>query len=749
MAELDPSLLQDFITETSELVEQLDADLVTLETASAPTQAELLNRIFRSLHTVKGAAGFLGLNELTHFAHAAEDGLNRLRKGEVAVTTEVIDALLASVDVLRRMTEALAAGQALEPCPPELMAQLKKISEGAAASPAAGAEAPISATPAADNVRPLNLPSQKVDLLSFMTADLRDSVKDLAACIKDGQSDTGRTEAAERLGELAVALARTAEFFEVPELVTLTQQLAVAAQVLGTVARDLAPELLVRLSAIGLLIERQADALDRQQVLTWPLETLTTRIRQLCAGQPLATAVAGAHGGDAERVLALDGVLGELAQEPPAPASGRNAPMDRRMGERRQGERRQGERRQGERVAAGDQTIRVDVDRLEALLNLVGQMVLVKNRMLAMNRRLADRHLPQELMEDLLTTGNDLERLTGNLQVAVMRTRMQPLAKLFERYPRLVRDLARNMGKEIDLELVGKETEVDKSVLELLADPLVHLLRNSADHGIESPEVRRASGKASRGKIKLIAEHQGSHVRIAVQDDGKGIDRATIGRKAIAKGLTTAEQLETMSDEQVYHFIFAAGFSTAERVTDLSGRGVGLDVVRTNVAKMNGTVRVISTAGRGATFEILIPLTVAIMPAMVVVLGQARYCIPLQNIVEIVRPQMVGVKSVRGQAVMKLRENVLPLVDLGQRLGMAKGSGKFAVVVAVSGQQVGILVDELIGQQDIVIKPLDDVYARGGPFSGATIQENGQVSLILDVVRLVREATDLQVRQAA
>lgn len=747
MAELDPSLLQDFITETSELVQQLDADLVTLETASGGAQTELLNRIFRSLHTVKGAAGFLGLDELTHFAHAAEDALNRLRKGEVAVTAEVIDALLASVDVLRQMTEALASGQALEPCPPQLMAQLKKISEGATAPPATGAEASTSATPTADNVRPLNLPSQKVDLLSFMTADLRDSVKDLAACIKHGQSDTGRTEAAERLGELAVALGRTADFFEVPELVTLTQQLALAAQVLGTMARDLAPELLVRLSAIGLLIERQADALDRQQVLTWPLETLTARIGQLCAGQPLDAPVAEAHGGDAEKVLALDGVMGKPTHEPAA--SAKDAPVDRRVGERRQDERRQVERRQSERVAAGDQTIRVDVDRLEALLNLVGQMVLVKNRTLAINRQLAHHHLPQELTEDLLATGNDLERLTGNLQVAVMRTRMQPLAKLFERYPRVVRDLARNTGKEIDLELVGKETEVDKSVLELLADPLVHLLRNSADHGIESPDVRRASGKAAAGKIKLIAEHQGSHVRIAVQDDGKGIDRAIIGRKAVAKGLTTAEQLETMSDEQVYQFIFAAGFSTAEKVTDLSGRGVGLDVVRTNVAKMNGTVRVISTPGRGATFEILIPLTVAIMPAMVVVLGEARYCIPLQNIVEIVRPQMVGVKSVRGQAVMKLRDNVLPLVDLGQRLGMAKGSGKFAVVVAINGQRVGILVDELIGQQDIVIKPLDDVYARGGPFSGATIQENGQVSLILDVARLVREATDSQVRQAA
>ena len=432
----------------------------------------------------------------------------------------------------------------------------------------------------------------------------------------------------------------------------------------------------------------------------------------------------------------------------PADAAESDHPADEAADDRRKSDRRTGEDRRDaaapNRGNAAEATIRVEVGRLETLLNLVGQMVLTKNRTVAMTRKLRDHNLPQEMKEDMAATAGDLDRLTSELQMAVMRTRMQPLAKVFDRYPRVIRDMARATEKQIHLELIGKDTEVDKSVLELLADPLVHILRNSADHGIEKPAVRTAAGKDATGTIRLVAEHQGSHVRIAVTDDGKGMDREVLGRKAIERGMVTAEGLASLSDGEVFQFIFAPGFSTAEKVTDLSGRGVGMDVVRTNVSKMGGIVNITSAKGRGSTIEILIPLTVAIMPAMIVGIGKQLYCLPLQSVVEIVRLGDGEVHSVGGQQVMRLRDKVLPLIDTRKRLGETseKPHADFAVVVGVSGQRVALMVDWLLGQQEIVVKPLDDRFARGGPFSGATIREDGYVSLIVDLPQLVREAAD-------
>jgi len=318
---------------------------------------------------------------------------------------------------------------------------------------------------------------------------------------------------------------------------------------------------------------------------------------------------------------------------------------------------------------------------------------------------------------------------------------MQPLAKLFDRYPRVIRDIARATNKDIDLVISGKETEVDKSVLELLADPLVHMIRNSADHGIESSAVRSESGKTARGTISVTAHHQGSHVRVEVSDDGKGIDPVVIGRKAVEKGLVTQVVLDTLTTDQIIQFIFAPGFSTAETVTDLSGRGVGMDVVRTNVHRMGGTIDVSSDVGRGARVEILIPLTVAIMPAMVVGVGADHYCIPLQTITEIVRSDTGGKRSIAGQPVLHLRDEVLPLIELRRALdgGAAPDAeaGRFAVIVRSGAEKAGLVVDRLVGQQEIVIRPLEDDFEQGGPFSGATIRDEGDVSLILDVNRLM------------
>jgi two-component system chemotaxis sensor kinase CheA len=762
-ADMDPSLIQDFLTEAAELIEQLDADLVKLEHAQGDELVELLNGAFRALHTIKGAASFLALKSITTFAHAAEDALNRLRKGDVKITPVIMDAMLKSADVVRGMIQQLSDGQEIEPGPADLIDQLHAIAQQsgevieATSSPAAEPEAaPAVTVPEAEEksslppgVRLLNLAADKADLLPFMRSDLDESIQKIEQALTLGRDADTRAEVAMILTAVSDDILKTADFFGLDNLRQLYVVVAAAGSKFAQVNEANLDELIIRLQAVTHLTTLQSNALEQSHILDWPIATLLERIGLLITGRPLGSDVAGKHNNDIETVLKLDGVIASPAEavSNPAPTEAAvetsstpavheeapakaDTPAPSRSNNSNHGN------------SMAEATIRVEVDRLESLLNLVGQLVLSKNRFLALSRKLRDHQLPLEFHEDMTSAASDLDRLTSELQMGVMRTRMQPLAKLFDRYPRVIRDVARMTGKDIQLEIVGKETEVDKSVLELLADPLVHILRNSADHGLEQPEQRKAAGKPTRGTIRLVAEQQGSHIRVAVIDDGKGMDRKIIGKKAVEKGLATAEQVEAMSDEEVFRFIFAAGFSTAETVTDLSGRGVGMDVVRTNVNKMNGVVSVQSVKGQGTTVEILIPLTVAILPAMVVGVGNHLYAIPLTCILEIVRPEMHSMHSVAGKPVMTLRESVLPLIDLHSRLGepVPPKSSRFAVVVAVGSQRAGLIVDRLIGQQEVVIKPLDDKYTSGGPFSGATIREDGDVSLILDVIQLVRQA---------
>jgi two-component system chemotaxis sensor kinase CheA len=766
--DMDPSLMQDFLTESAELIDQLDADLVRLETAAADDVAgvrDLCNSCFRALHTIKGAASFLALTPVTTFAHAAEDALNRLRKGEVEVNSTVMDALLQSADVVRRQIAALSAGEAAPDAPATLIEQLHDIatagSGGAIDAPVADAAAEAVATAPADidgaqdpreaDAGVLTLPPQKLDLLDFMVADLQDASRQLDDVVPQLGNDATRVDAAHHLHEIADSMVKTAEFFELSDLSLAVNALMELSPRLAETPASLIPEIAVRILALKRLIDEQAAALMDRRVLHWPLGTLLDRLAQLGEGVGLDGDVAGRHGGDVEALLALDGVTADTPaviepESEPAPSTATPTPAmpappaDDQGKTPPQAQPQPQAPTQASASPVAEQTIRVEVSRLESLLNLVGQLVLNKNRVLALTRSVRDLDVPQETSEQFAAAAGDYDRLMSELQMGVMRTRMQPLAKLFDRYPRVIRDVARLTDKKINLEIVGKDTEVDKSVLEQLADPLVHILRNSADHGVEKPDARLAAGKSDTGTIRLTAEHRGSHVRVAIEDDGKGLDREVIGNKAIERGLTTPEQLAQLSDQDVFRFIFEAGFSTAEKVSDLSGRGVGMDVVRTNIQKLNGTINIASTKGRGTTIEVLIPLTVAIMPAMVVGVGRHLYCVPLQSVVEIVRPEPNEVYTVAGHPVMKLRDSVLPLVNLQRRLNEAEvpGGGRFAVVVGAGGQRTGLVVDKLVGQQEIVIKPLDDAYTHGGPFSGATIREDGEVSLILDVVQLLR-----------
>ncbi|MEM6551334.1 MAG: chemotaxis protein CheA [Planctomycetota bacterium] len=776
MSDLDPSLLQDFLTESGELIEQLDGDLVKLEAADPAEQADLLNACFRALHTIKGAASFLGLAEVIRFAHVAEDALNRLRKGEVAVSTEVMDALLQSADIVRAQIDDISAGSAITEAPDDLVAQLQAIIDGKAVADAAPADAqpegdvaPAESgtdTPAVDpNMppgKPLGLPAQKADLVDFMVTDLQDATPQLATVADQLLNDATRADAASNLAEIADNLEKTADFFELDDLTRVIRLLVEVAEDLGAMPGELAPEIAVRVKTVQLLVDRQAEWLTKDYALAWSLDTFEQRFRELSQGVALPDDITGQHGGDPEAILTLDGIIdaADTEQSDSAPAAATEPepqaqpepaaeqPKAEAAPEPKPESKPEAKSAPATKAAAPEQTIRVEVSRLESLLNLVGQLVLSKNRLMGLSRQIQESNDDLEQGEAFTNAASELDRLTGELQVGVMRTRMQPLAKLFDRYPRVIRDIARATDKKIDLVIEGKDTEVDKSVLEALADPLVHILRNSADHGVEPPEVRKEAGKSETGVITLTAEHQGSHVRVAISDDGKGLHRDVIGGKAVEKGLVSAEKLASLSDDEVFRFILEAGFSTAKQVSDLSGRGVGMDVVKTNIQKINGDIHIQSAPGKGTTMEILIPLTVAIMPAMVVGVGGPLYCIPLQSIVEIVSPEDEQLYTVRGQQVMRIRDDVLPLIDLHEHLPVPPGdqydeigetaANRFAVVVAVGGQRVGLRVDRLVGQQEIVIKPLDDTYTQGGPFSGATIQEDGRVCLILDVISLIK-----------
>lgn len=817
----EQDIIQDFLTESGELLDQLDQDLVVLE--CAPQDQELLNRVFRALHTIKGSASFLALTNLVAIAHAAESALNAARSGSVVLNKSAMDLILAAVDVLKRQFQDLKSGQDLVRADDALIAGLMGIAEGrtpaaalvAAAHPCEAAAAvpttelvdghvvaPVaqvapSPAPAAldPERRPLALPESKSSLIEFLIADVRETISHAEAAAAQLAGLDTRHSAGSRLNELGESMSKAAAFFEFDQMNALSTALTRIGGEATTLNDQIINQTLPRISAILDLLREQAEGLASGMVISRPIGGLCQSVSLLLDDGALPPDRVLDAGASASQALVVDGVIHEgasvsavaplstdtpdrgstppamleLAHTPaPAPESAPSpapaapviataidhAPPSALRSQA--AEPASTDTRQTPSAASAspgaEQTIRVEVARLESLLNLVGELVLQKNRISAIARSaVAGKIETADFAESFTAATGNLDRVTSDLQAAVMRTRMQPLEKLFGRYPRLIRDLARKTNKDIRLVIEGGDTEVDKSVIEELGDPLVHIMRNSADHGIETPEQRRAASKPEQGTITLRACHEGSHVKVEIIDDGRGLSRARIGRKAVERGLVTEQALAQMSDNQVQQLIFAAGFSTADQVTDLSGRGVGMDVVRTNVEKINGAIELDSTEGRGTTISIKIPLTVAILTAMMVRIGTETYAVPLASIVEIVKPEPEALGSIQGAPVMRLRDSVLPLLDgcsIFNLPAKCRSETPFVVVVAQGDKRIGLQVSRLIGQQEVVIKPLDDMLdaarsgGSAGPISGATVRDDGGVSLIVDVARMVRIAED-------
>lgn len=582
----DQELLEGFLTETTELLEKLDDDLVTLEKTTGDT--ELLNRIFRSIHTVKGASSFLGFELLVKVTHKTEDVLNRLRKGELVVTPEIMDVILESVDLVKLLVSDIKANDIKER---EIDGTIEKL----------------------------------IPLLS--------------SSVTDGGA---ATEAAP------------------------PQQAATATATPS--AGETKPE-----------AEPQSDAIPSQP--------------------PKAATVA----------------------PPPQPVV-------------------KAVESKGEDLS-DNTTVRVDVKRLDDLMNQVGELVLERNRMIQLNSNYQGEVNQESFSEDFNKLTKRLNFVTSELQMQVLKMRMIPVEKVFKKFPRIVRNLARDLGKEVDLQLMGEETELDRSVVDEIGDPLIHLIRNAMDHGLETPDERLVAGKSKMGTLILAAAHEGNQIIISIKDDGKGLDPDKIGRKALEKGLITDDQLASMMPREILDLIFLPGFSTKEKASDLSGRGVGMDVVRTNIKKLNGIIDIKSELGKGSEFILKLPLTLAIIQSLLVEVEGEIYSIPLSAVMETLRVDQKEFHTIGGKEMLKLREIVLPLVRLERVFGVSRkmdtDSACYVVVVGVGEKRVGLIVTRLLGQQEVAIKSLGKYLANLPGIAGSTILGDGSVALIVDPVSLV------------
>ena len=676
----DEEILQDFLVEAGEILELLSEQLVELE--SRPDDADLLNAIFRGFHTVKGGAGFLQLHELVECCHIAENVFDILRKGERSVDAELMDVVLEALDAVNGMFSEVRERSPITAATPELLAALARLAEPAAVQAAVVAvPEPVVEAPVTDITD-----SEFEQLL-----DSLDAVKAAAAepeAVATTQSTTSDEISDAEFELLLDQLHGKGQFSMEAAVATVADEApAVAAEVSNEITDDEFEALLDQLHGKGSF---NTDGLDTATAA--PAEPAVTAV--VPAGDPdlisdheFEALLDQMHGkgkfsADSAAVVAAVAPAKPVAAARPGPARGAAAPAEKPV------------------ASEAETTVRVDTARLDDIMNMVGELVLVRNRLVRLGLNSHDEEMAKAL--------SNLDVVTADLQTAVMKTRMQPIKKVFGRFPRLVRDLARQLKKEISLELVGEETDLDKNLVEALADPLVHLVRNAVDHGCETPEERAAAGKPSCGRVILSAEQEGDHILLSISDDGKGMDANFLRSLAVKKGLMDKDAADRLSENDCYNLIFAPGFSTKTEISDVSGRGVGMDVVKTKIAQLNGSLSIESALGRGSKIVIKVPLTLAIMPTLMVMLGNQAFAFPLVNVNEIFHLDLSRTNVVDGQEVVIVRDKALPLFYLKRWLVASAHEEQregHVVILSIGTQRIGFVVDQLVGQQEVVIKP--------------------------------------------
>lgn len=626
-------ILEDFLVEAFELIEQLDQNLVELE--SNPDDLELLNSIFRVAHTIKGSSSFLNFDVLTGLTHHMENVLNKARHGEVKLSHEVMDVVLESIDMMKSLLHAIR-----------------------------------------DNGNDTSIGIDITDICRHL--DIISNGDEVSAPVAPAQMDPVETP----MDEDNVDYSKLSDK-EVEE-------------------------------EIERLLKMRKEE-DRQ------------RKSQATVSTPVSTNAASSVQEDKNEEE--EPKVAAASVKRAAPESSTPAKKDA--------------------SSSMEQTIRVEVKRLDHLMNLIGELVLGKNRLLKIYDDVEERYEGEKFLEELNQVVSSISLVTTDLQIAVMKTRMLPIAKVFNKFPRMVRDLSRELGKQIELEISGEETELDKSIVEEIGDPLVYIIRNSCDHGIEDVATRRAKGKPETGLIQLKAYNEGNNIVIEITDDGKGLDPDLLRSKAIEKGMITEREADGMSDKEAYALIFKPSLSTAKVVTNVSGRGVGMDVVKTNIEKLNGIIDVDSELGHGTVIRLKIPLTLAIIQALLVGAQEEYYAIPLASVLETVRIPLDEIYTIEGKNVLRLRDEVLSLVRLSDIFGVKQvyegGEHTYVVVIGLAESKLGVVVDTLVGQEEIVIKSLGDYLQGIEGIAGATIRGDGRVTLIVDVAALMNLAKGINV----
>lgn len=629
-------ILEDFLIEAFEMIEQLDQDLIELE--NNPEDLDLLNRIFRVAHTIKGSSSFLNFSTLTNLTHNMEDVLNKARRGEIVITPDIMDVVLKSIDLMKALLIAIrdTGSDEADLAIDDTIVSLQTISKGdntdsEVVTPSAPRKAESKSEETAQSTPqdiPQNNPQEdNVDYSKFTSDEIDQEIDRL---LKQRQS------------------------------------------------------------------EDRAKRAQKKQY-------------------------------DSANTHAAAAPTSKPAPTKPMPKKPQTLKKD-----------------EGAVSTSIEQTVRVDVKRLDHLMNLIGELVLGKNRLISIYDEVEERYDGEQFLDELNQVVSAVSVVTTDLQLAVMKTRMLPVGKVFNKFPRMVRDLARDMGKNIELIISGEETELDKSIVEEIGDPLVHIIRNSCDHGIETPEERLANGKSETGRIELKAYNEGNHIVVEITDDGKGLDPEVLKAKALEKGILNEREADTMSDKEAYALIFKAGFSTAKVVTNVSGRGVGMDVVKTNIEKLNGMIDIESEFGKGTILKLKIPLTLAIIQALLVGVQEEYYAIPLSSVLETVRISQDEVYMVEGKSVLRLRDEILTLVrlsDIFKVNTILKNTNElYVVVIGLAENKIGIIVDYLVGQEEVVIKSLG-YYLKGTEgIAGATVRGDGKITLIVDVASMMQMA---------
>ncbi|RVZ09236.1 chemotaxis histidine kinase/response regulator CheAY2 [Helicobacter pylori] len=649
-------IMEDFLIEAFEMNEQLDQDLVELE--HNPEDLDLLNRIFRVAHTIKGSSSFLNLNILTHLTHNMEDVLNRARKGEIKITPDIMDVVLRSIDLMKTLLVTIRdtgsdTNNGKENEIEEAVKQLQAITSQ-------------------------NLEGTKERTKEAPQKEAKEKAKEE---VKENKAKAPITENPASDNPLA----------DEPDLDYANMS---AEEVEAEIER--------------LLNKRQeADKERRAQKKQEAKQEVTPTKETPKAETPKAPKTETKAKAKAD------------TEENKAPSIG------------------------------VEQTVRVDVRRLDHLMNLIGELVLGKNRLIRIYSDVEERYDGEKFLEELNQVVSSISAVTTDLQLAVMKTRMQPVGKVFNKFPRMVRDLSRELGKSIELIIEGEETELDKSIVEEIGDPLIHIIRNSCDHGIEPLEERRRLNKPETGKVQLSAYNEGNHIVIKISDDGKGLDPVMLKEKAIEKGVISERDAEGMSDREAFNLIFKPGFSTAKVVSNVSGRGVGMDVVKTNIEKLNGIIEIDSEVGVGTTQKLKIPLTLAIIQALLVGVQEEYYAIPLSSVLETVRISQDEIYTVDGKSVLRLRDEVLSLVRLSDIFKvdaiLESNSDVYVVIIGLADQKIGVIVDYLIGQEEVVIKSLGYYLKNTRGIAGATVRGDGKITLIVDVGAMMDMAKSIKV----